>query len=60
MIVSFSNKKEKVKISENELTAEIMKNLKKNISLNDLSKNLAIEFEIPKRRIYQLALEIKK
>ena len=59
VIVDFSNNKVKEIISENDLSALIVKSLKQNISLNDLSKNLSTKLDIPKRYIYQLALKIK-
>ena len=60
VIVNLSYNQKREKISENELSSVIIKNLEKNISLNDLSKSLAVKFDIPKRHIYQQALKIKK
>ena len=60
VIVNLLYNQKREKISENELSSVIIKNLEKNLSLNDLSKSLAVKFDIPKRHIYQRALKIKK
>jgi 16S rRNA (cytidine1402-2'-O)-methyltransferase len=59
MIVEKISKDEK-SLSEEELAAEIEKGLKAGFSLKDLSQNLAEIYDLNKKDIYKIALEMAK
>jgi 16S rRNA C1402 (ribose-2'-O) methylase RsmI len=59
IIVEKAAKDEK-SFSQDELLAEISKSLAAGVSLKDLSQNLSEIFDINKKDVYGLALEISK